>query len=193
MAKPGFRSRLGSSLCHAETRTAFPFDKEREKRVGEPPWREPVGWQPLSKLDLIQFTKTLRGRCINPILQTGKLRLRDSRADCVKSKPGLSEDKAHDFLSLANQPTHSRGALWTWTKLTLNFRVLSINGESPVLPCLFEKFPWTSPSGLSGSCLLTTASPTGHPLPQSSYHTAPGMRRRVTRAGAFKQYTETLY
>lgn len=42
MDKPGSKSRPGSSLCHAETSTAF-LDKEREKRVGGPPRREPAG------------------------------------------------------------------------------------------------------------------------------------------------------
>ena len=89
----------------------FPLTKKERRELGNHHEENLLGDSHLAKLDLIQLTKTLRGRCINPTLQTEKLRLRDSRVDCVKSKPGLSEDKAHDFLSLANQPTHSRGAL----------------------------------------------------------------------------------
>lgn len=49
------------------------------------------------------LTETFQGRCINTILWIGKLRLRESRIDHVRSNPALSEDKVHDSLSLANK------------------------------------------------------------------------------------------
>ena len=50
MDKPGSKSRPGSSLCHAETSTAFPFDKKERRELGNHHEESPSGDSHLANL-----------------------------------------------------------------------------------------------------------------------------------------------